>query len=143
MITKTIVLACAPARAFALFTESASEWWPASRRHTSDALSEIRMLESGRFWERAGDGTEVELGRVRAWEPPHRLVLDFYPGTDANHPTEVVVTFIAEGEGATTRVTIEHRPTVASAALWDSRAPRYVDSWDSILDALSAVAARS
>ena len=92
-LTKTVVLACGIDRAFALFTEHASAWWPAERRHTADATSEIMMLAGGRFYERGRDGKEVELGRVRDWQPPTRIVLDWYPGTDAEHPTAVTITF--------------------------------------------------
>jgi uncharacterized protein YndB with AHSA1/START domain len=135
MIKKSVVLACTPERAFSLFTEAASEWWPEDRRHTKDPTSEIRMLPTGRFWERAGDGHEAELGRVREWNPPHRLALDFYPGTDPQHPTLVVVTFVADGDG--TLVTIEHGPTPASDDLWKQRAPRFQQSWELVLAALA------
>jgi uncharacterized protein YndB with AHSA1/START domain len=135
MITKTAVLPCSIERAFELFTEHASEWWPPERRHTRDPASEIRMLASGRFWERDTHGREVELGRVRTWQPPSRLVLDWYPGTDVDHPTQVVVSFAAEG--ASTRITIEHRPLPASDDLWGDRVSRYVASWDLVLAALA------
>jgi uncharacterized protein YndB with AHSA1/START domain len=135
MIEKSVLLACVPARAFALFTERASDWWPSPLRHTGDERSEIRMLADGRFWERASDGREVELGRVTAWEPPQRLILDFYPGTDEQHPTEVVVRFAGEAGG--TRVMIEHGPKTESAALWADGAPRFAQSWDRVLDALA------
>ena len=108
MIERSAFLACSPAHAFALFTERASEWWPEMLRHTADPGSEIRMLADGRFWERATDGHEVELGRVTMWDPPRRLALDFYPGTDAHHPTEVVVRFAREDGG--TRVVVTHGP---------------------------------
>ena len=75
---------------------------------------------------------------MRAWEPPSRLLLDFYPGTDAEHPTEVEVAFRAEGDG--TRVTVTHRATTASEALFPSRAPRYAASWDVVLPALARAA---
>jgi hypothetical protein len=140
MITKTAVLPCGIERAFELFTAHASEWWPPERRHTRDPASEIKMVASGRFWERDSQGHEVELGRVRVWQPPDRVVLDWYPGTDADHPTEVVVSFAREG--ATTRITVEHRPLPASADLWSGRAPRYVASWNLVLDALASHAAR-
>jgi hypothetical protein len=138
LITKSIRLACSLQRAFELFTQHASTWWPEERRHTHDPRSEIRMLETGRFFERAEDGTEVELGRVRVWEPPHRLLLDFYPGTDAEHPSEVQVTFSADG--GETLVTVQHRPTAASEALWKLRAVRFEASWDLLLPALAAAA---
>ena len=91
------------------------------------------MTQAGRFSERSGEH-EVQLGRVRVWEPPHRLLLDWYPGTDAEHPTEVEIQFVAEGSG--TRVKIEHRPLPVSAPLWKDRAPRYDKSWDQVLAAL-------
>jgi hypothetical protein len=138
MIRKSVVLACGPDRAFALFTEEASEWWPVARRHTSDPQSRIEMLATGRFWERAADGHEVELGKVLVWLPGKRLELDFYPGTDVEHPTRVVVSFVAEGQA--TRVTVDHGPTEVSAALWKDRAPRFERSWELLLEALSAAA---
>ena len=139
LLHKTVVLACPPARAFMLFTEQISEWWPPERRHTGDPHSQLQMVESGRFWERSAEGREVELGRVRRWDPPERLVLDWYPGTDAEHPTEVEIHFVAEGEA--TRVTVLHRPTPVSAALWSSRAPRYDASWALVLAALEHASA--
>jgi hypothetical protein len=138
MIEKSAFLTCSPTRAFELFTERASDWWPEAVRHTPDPRSEIRMLASGRFWERARDGHEVELGRVLVWEPAERLVLDFYPGTDALHPTEVVVKFAQEAEG--TRVVVEHRAKAESAALWAAGAPRFERNWSIVLPALQAAA---
>jgi len=81
VIDKSVVLPCEPERAFAIFTAEISRWWPTERRHTDDPASRITLDEAGPFFEEAADGTTVPLGRVRAWEPPARLVLDFYPGT--------------------------------------------------------------
>ena len=134
MIRKTAYLQCQPDRAFAIFTERASEWWPSAVRHTPDPRSEIRMLAEGRFWERAADGHEVELGRVVVWEPPQRIVLDFYPGTDERHPTEVVVSFSEENGG--TRVVVEHSPKPESRELWTTRAPTFERSWMQVMAAL-------
>lgn len=141
MIHKSVLLHCDRVRAFELFTERAGEWWPLDRRHTGDRESEIRILATGRFYERARDGREVELGRVKVWEPPSRLVLDFYPGTDADHPTEVTVGFAVEGEK--TRITIDHGPTEASAELYKQRAVRFEDSWERVLSALAEASLRS
>jgi hypothetical protein len=138
MIEKSVFLPCSQERAFELFTREISAWWPPERRHTSDPSSQMFLLESGRFYERASDGKEVELGRVRAFEAPRRLLLDFYPGTDAAHPTEVEVDFLPEEGG--TRVVIHHRATKASESLFGARAPRYVASWDVVLPALARAA---
>ena len=140
MIHKSILLSCPPDVAFAIFTEKTGQWWPPDRRHTKDPESEIVMQRSGRFFERARDGREVELGRVRIWEPGARLTLDFYVGSDAEHPTEVTVRFAVEGEG--TRVSIDHKPTEASAEVWNLRAAIFERSWDAVLHALDAACRR-
>jgi uncharacterized protein YndB with AHSA1/START domain len=135
MINKSVVLQCSPERAFSLFTEHAGQWWPAERRHTQDAASAIRIEASGRFFERAGDGTEVELGVVRLFEPGDRLVLDWYPGTGHASPTQVEVHFEAVDSG--TRVTVTHGPGVAGADVFGRNAPAYLRSWDLVLAALA------
>jgi len=139
MIVKSVVLSLGRLAAFELFTEKIGEWWPADRRHTQDPTSEIFLLQSGRFYERARDGHEVELGYVRSWELPSRILLDFFIATGPEKPTEVEITFAAEERG--TRVTVTHRPKPGSQGLWMERAPRYARSWDVVLAALSRGAA--
>jgi len=139
MMVKSVVLPLPPRAAFELFTGKASEWWPASRRHTHDPESEIFLLEDGRFYERARDGHEVELGHVRSWEFPHRILIDFLIATGPEKPTEVEITFAAEEGG--TRVMVTHRPKPESEDLWAERAPRYDQSWDLALAALLRAAA--
>ena len=134
MIIKSVVLPCDPARAFALFTEQAGLWWPADRRHTKDATSRILMQADGRFYERAGDGSEVELGVVRLFEPANRLLLDWYPGSGPANPTQVSIAFEAIDNG--TRVTIRHGPGAAGPDTFERNAPAYARSWDLVLAAL-------
>ena len=136
MINKSVFLPLTLERAFELFTTQISRWWPADRRHLNDPNSELFLLESGRFYERAADGTELDLGHVRFWESPHRIVLDFFIGTDAAHPTEVDIRFAAEAGGS--RVTVNHQSNETSAALWDKRVPVFGRSWDAVLSALRA-----
>src|SRR5712675_2250754 len=119
MMVKSVVLPLAPIAAFELFTRKIGEWWPADRRHTQDPTSEIFLLQSGRFYERARDGREVELGHVRSWELPHRILFDFFIATGPEKPTEVEVTFTEQDDG--TRVTVTHRPKPASEDLWMER----------------------
>jgi uncharacterized protein YndB with AHSA1/START domain len=139
VILKTKMLACHVGRAFELFTTRAGEWWPPALRHTGDPTSAIVIQDTGRFFERGRDGREVELGAVRAWEPPDRLVLDWYPGTDALHPTRVEIRFIAESD-STTRVEVRHDATPASEALFPARAPRYDAAWSRVLDSFERAA---
>jgi uncharacterized protein YndB with AHSA1/START domain len=134
MIEKWVLLRCSPEAAFKLFTDRVSDWWPPSHRLTKDAESQLFLGPDGRFWERAGDGREMELGRVLRWEPPFRLTLDFYLGSSVARPTFVEVTFTAEGDG--TRVTVHHRANPQSEELWALRAPVFEKSWDAVLAAL-------
>lgn len=134
MIRKTVLLRCPPPRAFSLFTEHAGEWWPADRRHLKDPASAIRIEPTGRFFERARDGREAELGAVRLFEPPKRLLLDWYPGTGPQQPTLVEVLFEPEGEA--TRVTVLHGPGALSSDVYPTRATAYDRSWTLVLDAL-------
>lgn len=136
MITKSVTLACAPDRAFALFTEEASAWWPAARRHSDDPMSAIVLEPTGRFYERASDGREVDMGVVRAFEPPHRLLLDWYPGTGPANPTRVEVTFTPVAEG--TLVTVRHDRGTADHSAYTDKAPAYDRSWDLVLAAYRA-----
>jgi hypothetical protein len=138
MMVKSVTLPLAPAAAFELFTQKIGEWWPPERRHTQDPRSEIFLLATGRFYERARDGREVELGCVRSWDIPNRILLDFFIATSPERPTEVEIAFAARGGG--TEVTVMHRPKPSSEALWSERAPRYGRSWDVVLDAFSRAA---
>jgi Activator of Hsp90 ATPase homolog 1-like protein len=134
MIVNSVLLQLDVPAAFSLFTQRIGDWWPADRRHTTDPNSAIILLESGRFFERASDGQEVELGKVTTWKEPHRILLDFYIATGPDHPTEVEIRFEPEGNAA--RVTVTHRPKAESAHLWDARSPKYVASWRFVLEAL-------
>jgi Activator of Hsp90 ATPase homolog 1-like protein len=139
MMVKSVILPMAPHAAFELFTQKIGEWWPAERRHTQDTTSEIFLLQSGRFYELARDGHEVELGHVRSWELPSRILLDFFIPTGPDNPTEVEITFAAQEGG--TRVTVTHRPKPGGESLWVEWATRYEQSWDIVLAALSRAAA--
>ncbi len=135
MIVKSVVLPCDPRRAFGLFTEHAGLWWPTGRRHTKDAQSTIRIEAAGRFFERSSDGTEVELGVVHDFEPASRLLLDWYPGTGPENPTQVEITFEAVDTG--TRVTVRHSAGSASSVAFRRNAPAYDRSWDLVMAALA------
>lgn len=133
MIVNSVFLALDKARSFDLFTSEIGAWWPADRRHTKDPTSEIFLLRSGRFFERAADGDEVDLGCVTAWQEPDLIILDFHIATGPDHPTQVEIRFESEADG--TRITVTHRAKPESAHLWDDRAPRYSASWRIVLDA--------
>ena len=100
-----------PERAFAAFTQEIGQWWrPNGLFGFTPREPGVMSFEpgpNGRLIETRANGKVFEVGAVRAWEPPHRLVFGwrqaaFAPGQD----TEVQVRF--EAVGAETRVTVEH-----------------------------------
>jgi uncharacterized protein YndB with AHSA1/START domain len=116
-VRRSIVVEAPQARAFTVFTEGMSTWWPLETHHIGEQKAEAAVVEpraGGRWYERAADGTECEWGRVIAWEPPERVVFGWHLGPewkydpDEASATEVEVRFVVEGP-TTTRVELEHR----------------------------------
>jgi uncharacterized protein YndB with AHSA1/START domain len=107
----------APAeRAFSVFVERQSAWWPADY-HIGEQAPEAIVVEphqGGRWFERAPDGRECDWGRVLAWEPPNRIVLSWQINAewqfdpDEAKGSEVEVTFTPSGPSST-HVQLEHR----------------------------------
>jgi uncharacterized protein YndB with AHSA1/START domain len=100
-----------PERAFAAFVEEIGAWWrPSVLFQTTPRPGRLSFEpgEGGRLIETREGGKVFEIGKIRVWEPPHRLV---FAWRQANFPlelhTEVEVAFQAVGEE--TRVSVEHR----------------------------------
>ena len=104
----TFEVACEPDQAFAAWTDRFSNWWPDDHTVTGDPASVVLEPRlGGRIYERARDGAEHEWGEVTVWEPPVRLCYLWHLRRDRADATEVEIRFL--GEGARTRVEIEHR----------------------------------
>lgn len=105
----------APARAFDLFTREIDHWWRRGTkfRHSGQAIGVLQLEPRlhgfvRETWSEAGGARTVELGRVTAWEPPHRLAFTWRNSTFAPfEQTDVEVTFAAMGRS--TLVTVHHR----------------------------------
>jgi len=109
-------VAASPERAFLVFTAEIGLWWRPNLMFNftprSPGVLAFEPGEGGRLTETLANGKVFEIGRVRAWEPPHRLVFGWRQATFApDQDTEVEVRFEAVGDE--TRVTVEHRG-------WDS-----------------------
>lgn len=111
----TVRVEADPALAFQVFTAEIDQWWrrgvvfrPSGR---SPGVLHLEPGPGGRLFETypspAGERL-AEVGRVLAWEPPGRLVLEWRNQNFAPfEKTEVEVLFDAAGEG--TLVSVTHR----------------------------------
>lgn len=146
-IVKTVLVQVPPERAFEVFTRGMGRWWlphfsiSPTRAPIADVLVEPR--EGGRWYERGEDGSECDWGRVLAWEPPHRVLLDWqidgmFRFNPALH-TELEIRFVPEGPAAT-RVVLEHRhlERFGEHAI-DARA-RMDGGWGSLLERFAGAA---
>jgi len=116
-VQRSITVDASQEHAFVVFTREMTSWWPIDSHHIGEKDMERAVMEEkagGRWFERAGDGTECEWGRVLEWEPPDRVVLAWHLTADWQYDpnpaasSEIEVRFIAES-ATTTRVELEHR----------------------------------
>ena len=114
LVRKSLVVNAPQDHVFRTFTERIDTWWPRGH-HIGGKEPFAAILEpraGGRWFERAGDGSECDWGRVLAWEPPSRVLLAWDINAEwkyqAGLGTEVEVRFIAEDKERT-RVVLEHR----------------------------------
>ena len=90
-------VACPPERAFALWAEETSRWWPHGHSVSGERGLTVTFEPGGRIYERTPDGTEHDWGEVLVWEPPHRLVYLWHLRFDRTDATEVEVRFEDRG----------------------------------------------
>lgn len=111
----TIAVAVPQDMAFEIFTNEIDRWWRKGPRFRQAGMSAgMIRLEAGvggRLFESvesAGVERVFVVGRVRAWDPPSRLVFTWKNEVFApNEDTEVEVTFAPTARG--TLVTVTHR----------------------------------
>jgi uncharacterized protein YndB with AHSA1/START domain len=132
-----------PDRAFQVFTDRMTEWWPLQKGYThgGDRAAEIHLegRPGGRLYERFADGEEYEVGRVTAFDPPRRVVFTWTsPSWQA--PTEVDVRFTPDGRG--TRVDLEHRGWESIGPIGPEDSASYGTGWQEVLGAYAAMAER-
>jgi hypothetical protein len=128
-LIKHVDVACAPARAFALFTAEIHAWWPLTSHSMFDVEADRVTIEprvGGRVFERARDGRECDWGTVLVWSPPDCVRFTWRVGKAANSRQEVEVRFEPSEKG--TRVTLTH----SGFALAEQR-KNYDGGWDFVL----------
>src|SRR5258708_27383925 len=140
-IRKGIRVERSPEIVFRVFTEEIGKWWPLKegfsfgREKAKDIFIEGRV--GGRFFERFTDGTEFDVGRITAFQPPH-VVAFTWKAPEWEAPTEVEVKFAPDGTG--TRVEVEHRGWDAGPIM-QKQGQGYSDGWGIILVRFTARAA--
>ena len=136
-ITKEIHVEAAPETAFKVFTERIGEWWPLEQYSVLGGETSV-AFEGDRIVERLGDHESV-WGEVLAFELAAHVRFTWHPGRPSEEdPTEVDVTFAADGDG--TLVTLVHGGWERVAE--ERRAGRvdYDNGWPGVLQRYAALA---
>lgn len=102
-------------KAFALFTDQFSHWWPREYSWAGDVLEDITIepRAGGRCTEYGPNAFQADWGTVQCWEPPRQLVLLWQigprstPEPDPAKASTLHVMFQAE-RGSRTRVEVTH-----------------------------------
>ena len=121
-VRRTVVVDRSVEDAFRVFTEEIGKWWALEVHSLSldrtGAPAETAIMEGqvgGRLYERMSDGAEADWGRLLVWEPPHRVVFEwFVTGT----PTEAIsrkYEVAISGAWAMPRPTPRHPPVTMTA----------------------------
>ena len=127
-IRKSIFVGRVPAVSFRVFCEEITQWWPGGFGG-SDAKLYIDREVGGRFYERRTDGSEYEIGRITAYQPP-ALVAFTWRAPSWDLTTRVEIRFAPEGDG--TRVELEHSGWEQDAKTREAR-KNYESGWEMIL----------
>ena len=100
-----------PSRAFEVFTSEIGAWWRPNALFAftpkDPGVLAFEPGEGGRLFQTLASGKVFEIGKVKVWSPPSRLVFGWRQASfSPEQTTEVEVRFEAVGEE--TRVTVEH-----------------------------------
>jgi uncharacterized protein YndB with AHSA1/START domain len=101
-------VSCPPARAFEVWAERTSLWWPHGHSVSGETGLTVTFepRRGGRIYERTQHGDEHDWGEVLVWEPPHRLAYLWHLRFDRADATEVEVTFAAAGSGTAVSIVL-------------------------------------
>ncbi len=116
VINHSFTVSTSKKRAFEVFTEELSSWWPKEYTWAGEVLESIRIepKKNGRCFERGPHGFTCDWGRVLIWEPPDKVVFswqiapDRVPEPNPEKASEVEVTFVQLDKNET-HVKFEHR----------------------------------
>src|ERR1043165_1261903 len=152
-VTKNVVVDVSLAKAFRVFTNGIDRWWP-REHHIGTTPMKKAVLEpkvGGRWYAVNEDGSEVETGKVLAWEAPPatptptstaRIAMTWQITSewkyDPSFVTEVHVTFTQES-AKRTRVELEDRYLERYGAKAEELA-KQLEGWQGNLDTFATKA---
>jgi uncharacterized protein YndB with AHSA1/START domain len=138
-VEKSVLVPCAPARAFQAFTAEIALWWPMATHSVAQAQARDVTIEpriGGRVFETDAAGGQSDWGQILEWAPPHRLVMTWHPGRAASSGQTVEIAFAAEGAG--TRVTLRHQGWETLGAQAAATRDSYEQGWGQVFAVLYA-----
>src|SRR5258707_15777950 len=113
-IVKTIEVPCSQEKAFRVFVNEMSSWWPLHKRSVSMISGKpakslcIEPKQGGKIVEIGHDGTEHLWGTIRSYDPNDSISMDFHIGMPAESASLAEVRFTALGRERT-RVELTQR----------------------------------
>ncbi|MEM7521241.1 MAG: SRPBCC domain-containing protein [Pseudomonadota bacterium] len=137
-IIKTITVGCAPARAFEIFVDRTTTWWPLDGHVASAAAGKAALAVTieprvgGAIYETMYDGSRTDWGEVLAYEAGRQIAMTWHPGNNADNPTRVEVFFEAAADGGT-KVTLTHSGWEVWGDTAQTRRDNYNIGWDFVL----------
>lgn len=138
-IVRSVSLRCSVEEAFDVWTHRIHLWWPVARISLSRDPNTRVIMEGrvgGRLFERTKNGREHDWGRIIRWEPPRRIVYEWFLQADPTKASEIDVTFRGQEDGTTT-VVVEHgrwEHAAEDVAEEHRRCVAAPEGWTGILD---------
>jgi uncharacterized protein YndB with AHSA1/START domain len=136
-VVRTVTVRRTPEDTFRLFTADIGAWWPMGTHSVFGATARV-AVEGSEIVETSAEGERTVWAEIVESSPPHRLVLNWHPGTDPAMPTRVEVAFSPDGEG--TRVELTHTGWEALGERAEAARQSYDTGWQSVLEGFATAA---
>jgi uncharacterized protein YndB with AHSA1/START domain len=134
-VVRSITVDAPVEKAFRVFTEDISTWWPFERHSIGEDKVVGAVIEAragGRVYEVWADGTTCSWAEVTRFESPTAFALAWKVNPEAPAATEITVTFTPQGES--TEVTLEHKGWERLGDGADDARESYSSGWSAVLD---------
>jgi len=134
--------------AFHIFTGLMRAWWPTGLRAGIRPAADIVVepQDGGRWFERGIDASETDRGRIRYWEPPHRLVFTMQVDSRwrfdpcVERVSQVDARFTADGPVRTIVRVVGRRSSTCDDGIDLAAAVELWGGWPALLDHYTTLA---